>query len=115
MSDHDQTGPNHTHPHTSSDGGVDSDTMTVPPATVVNNGTVDARITGITDEAAEALRHHVEAASGGGNRFLWFIGGFVAALVAGAVAAVLFLVISDQDDDGNLQIEVPAVELDVEP
>lgn len=88
---------------------------TVPPTTVVNSGTVDARITDITDEAAAILHRHAQDASGGGNRFLWFIGGFAAALLAGTVAAVSFLAISDRDDDGNLDLDVPAVELDVDP
>lgn len=89
--------------------------MADAPVTVLNAGTVNARVTEVSDEAAEALRRHVVDASGGGNRFVWFVGGFVAALAAGTVAAVLFLAISDRDDDGDLDIDVPAVELDVEP
>lgn len=69
----------------------------------------------ISPEAAASLRRHVEEASGGGNRFAWFLMGFAAALVAGVVAAVAFLAVSDSDDDGNVQFDVPVVDVDVEP
>ena len=77
-------------------------------------GVVDANVTTISPEAAEALRRHVAEASAGGNRFVWFLLGFAAALVAGAVASVAFLAISDRDDDGNVDVNVPAVEVDVD-
>lgn len=82
--------------------------------TIVPAGIVDARVTTISPEAADELRRQVEAGSGGGNRFVWFLIGFVAALAAGAVASVAFLAVSDADDDGDVDLDVPAVELDVE-
>lgn len=85
-----------------------------PVQTVAPGGVVDARIVTIAPEAAEELRRHVEEASGGGNRFVWFLIGFVAALFAGVVASVAFLAVSDDDDDGNLDLDVPAVEVDVD-
>ncbi len=48
----------------------------------------------------------------GASRFGWFLTGFVAALVSIAVAALVFLVVSDADDDGNINVDVPAVEVD---
>ena len=33
-------------------------------------------------------------------------------MVVGAIALVVFLVVSDSDDDGNIQVDVPAVEVD---
>ena len=41
-----------------------------------------------------------------------FLAGFVTALVLAALAIVVFLVVSDSDDDGNIQLDVPAVEVD---
>ena len=82
--------------------------------TIVGGGVVDARMTAITPEAAEELRRHVADASGGGNRFVWFLLGFVAALLAGVIASVAFLAISDEDDDGGVQLDVPAVDVDID-
>lgn len=44
--------------------------------------------------------------------FWSFVAGFVFALVAGAVAILVFFAVSDADDDGNLQLEVPAVDVE---
>jgi hypothetical protein len=41
-----------------------------------------------------------------------FVAGFVTALVLGALALAVFLVVSDSDDDGNIQVDVPAVDVD---
>lgn len=41
-----------------------------------------------------------------------FLTGFLTAVVLAAVALAVFLVVSDSDDDGNIQIEVPAVDVD---
>jgi hypothetical protein len=41
-----------------------------------------------------------------------FFAGVVTALILGAVALAVFFVISDSDDDGNIQVEVPAVDVD---
>ncbi len=43
-----------------------------------------------------------------------FLAGFLTAVVAGAVAIAVFLVVSDADDDGTLDVEVPAVDVDVD-
>lgn len=41
-----------------------------------------------------------------------FLVGFLAAMVVAALALVVFLVVSDSDDDGNIQVDVPAVNVD---
>lgn len=43
-----------------------------------------------------------------------FVFGFLSALLMGAIAAAAFLVVSDRDDDGNLELDVPAVDVDVD-
>lgn len=43
--------------------------------------------------------------------FWSFLAGFLFALVAGAIALVVFLAVSDADDDGDLQLDVPAVDV----
>lgn len=42
-----------------------------------------------------------------------FIAGFVMAVVLAAIALGAFLVVSDSDDDGNLDVDVPAVDVDI--
>lgn len=90
---------------------------TPPPAEHVEHLHIEsnqAYVAGFSDEALTQLRRHVEDASGGGNRFVWFVYGFVAALLAGVVASFVFLAVSDEDDDGTLDLDVPAVDLDVD-
>lgn len=90
---------------------------TPPPASHVEHMHVEpngAFVTGFSDEAIDHLRRNVEDASGGGNRFVWFVLGFGAALLAGVIASFVFLAVSDEDDDGNVNIDVPAVDLDVD-
>lgn len=41
-----------------------------------------------------------------------FLAGFLTAAVLGALALVVFLVVSDSDDDGDIQIDVPAVNVE---
>ena len=43
-----------------------------------------------------------------------FIAGFVTAAVAAVIGVVAFLAVSDTDDDGNLELDVPAVDVDVD-
>jgi hypothetical protein len=43
-----------------------------------------------------------------------FVAGFLTALVAAAIALAVFLAVSDSDDDGEIQVDVPAVDVDVE-
>ncbi len=43
-----------------------------------------------------------------------FIGGFLTAAVLAAIGFVTFLAVSDSDDDGNLQIDVPAVDVQID-
>jgi hypothetical protein len=43
-----------------------------------------------------------------------FLAGFVAALIAAAIALAVFLAVSDADDDGEIQVDVPAVDVDVD-
>lgn len=38
---------------------------------------------------------------------------FVMAVVLAAVAFGAFLVVSDSDDDGNLDVDVPAIDVDI--
>ena len=59
------------------------------------------------------LRRRLDESSdrGGASRFTWFLIGFVVALASIAVAAVVFLAVSDQDDDGQVELDVPAVDV----
>ncbi len=43
-----------------------------------------------------------------------FIAGFLTAGLVAASAAVVFLAVSDRDDDGNLRLDVPQVDVDVQ-
>jgi hypothetical protein len=43
-----------------------------------------------------------------------FIAGFVTAVIAAAIAFAVFLAVSDADDDGEIQVDVPAVDVDVD-
>ena len=75
---------------------------TPPPAEHVEHLHLEsdqAYVAGFSEDALTQLRRHVADASGGGNRFVWFVFGFVAALLAGAVASFVFLAVSDEDDD----------------
>lgn len=80
----------------------------IPPAANVRT------VPELTDSELTELRRRLDRDpdDGGGNRFGWFLIGFVAALVTILVAAMVFLVVSDRDDDGNIQLDVPSVEVD---
>ncbi|HSP27569.1 MAG TPA: hypothetical protein VLN74_03390 [Ilumatobacteraceae bacterium] len=67
-----------------------------------------------TDSEVAELRRRLDddSSDGGGNRFAWFLIGFVAALLSITVAAVVFLAVSDRDDDGNINLDVPAVNVE---
>ena len=41
-----------------------------------------------------------------------FLAGFLSAILLAAFALAVFLVVSDSDDDGDIRIEVPAVDVD---
>ncbi len=56
----------------------------------------------------------VEREPGRSGWFRPFLAGFLTAVVAGAVAIGVFLVVSDSDDDGTIDVEVPAVDVDVD-
>lgn len=43
-----------------------------------------------------------------------FLAGFVTAVVLAVIAAVVFLAVSDSDDDGEIRLEVPTVDVDVD-
>jgi hypothetical protein len=43
-----------------------------------------------------------------------FIIGFVTAVVLGAIGLVIFLAVSDADDDGEIQLDVPAVDVEID-
>lgn len=96
--------------------GAPSDGPIPPPARMIDIDSVTSRVVvdELSPEAMEQLRLHVEEASGGGNRFVWFLIGFVAALVAGVVASIVFLAVSDEDDDGRLDLDVPNVDVSID-
>lgn len=48
----------------------------------------------------------------GTSRFKWFIIGFLTAFAAIVVAAGVFLAVSDDDDDGQVNLDVPTVDVD---
>ena len=56
-----------------------------------------------------------DASEPGGTRFVWFMAGVAAAVAAAGIAAIAFLAISGADDDGSIELDVPAVEVDVTP
>lgn len=83
----------HTHTPTT----VSEDAAITPVATAAAPPTV------VVQPAAQVTRRfHVGS----------FVAGFVAAVVVAAIALVVFLVVSDSDNDGNIQIDVPAVNVD---
>lgn len=43
-----------------------------------------------------------------------FITGFLTAGLLAAIGAIVFLAVSDRDDDGNIQLDVPAVDVQVD-
>lgn len=67
-----------------------------------------------TESEVTALRRRLDEQpdDSGGNRFGWFLIGFFAALLSITVAAVVFLVVSDRDDDGNINLDVPSVDVE---
>ena len=67
-----------------------------------------------TDREVAELRRRLDDESGdhGGSRFGWFLIGFFAALLSITVAALVFLAVSDTDDDGNINLDVPSVNVE---
>lgn len=49
-----------------------------------------------------------------GFSFGSFLIGVLVTLIAGAIAIGVFLAVSDSDDDGNIQLDVPAVDVDTD-
>jgi hypothetical protein len=43
-----------------------------------------------------------------------FVAGFLTAVIAAAIALAVFLAVSDADDDGEIRLDVPAVDVDVQ-
>jgi len=43
-----------------------------------------------------------------------FLAGFLTASLLAAVGAIVFLAVSDRDDDGNLRLDVPEVDVSVD-
>lgn len=43
-----------------------------------------------------------------------FLAGFLFAALAAAIGAIVFLAVSDRDDDGNINLDVPGVDVDVD-
>lgn len=85
------------HTHTSTPTTVTQDDATAPVATASVPPTVMAQ----PNEQATRTIH-----------FKSFVAGFLVAMVVAALALVVFLVVSDSDDDGNIQVDVPAVDVD---
>lgn len=54
----------------------------------------------------------VQSAEPDKRSFGSFLAGFLTAAALAALALVAFLVVSDSDDDGDIQIDVPAVDVD---
>lgn len=88
MTDHTHTQPET--PTSATEGTVATPVAAAPPTVVVEPSQVETR------------RFHVGS----------FVTGFITAVVVAALALVVFLVVSDSDDDGNIQIDVPAVNVD---
>ncbi len=57
-----------------------------------------------------------EPADGANRGFSFgsFLLGFLTALLAAAIAVGVFLAVSDSDDDGNIELDVPAVDVDID-
>lgn len=74
----------------------------------------DERRRSLTEEEVARLRSKLNDGSldDGASRLKWFLLGFLAALVALVVASIAFLVVSDDDDDGSVDVDVPTVEVD---
>ena len=85
------------HTHTSTPTTVTQDDATAPVATASAPPTVVAQP---TEQATRTIH------------FKSFVAGFLVAMVVAALALVVFLVVSDSDDDGNIQVDVPAVDVD---
>lgn len=64
-----------------------------------------------TDGEVAELRRRLND-NHGSSRLGWFLIGFAAAIASIAVAALVFLAVSDADDDGNINLDVPSVEVD---
>lgn len=96
MTDHIHTDPDHT-------------STTVPDGTVTTAATATPVATeapaAVVVEPAQPIRRFNTGS---------FIAGFVTAIVVAALAFVVFLVVSDSDDDGNIQVDVPAVDVDTD-
>lgn len=67
-----------------------------------------------TESEVAALRRRLDEdpSDSGGNRFAWFLIGFFAALLSITVAALVFLAVSDRDDDGNINLDVPSIDVE---
>lgn len=84
------------------------------PATTAIPVTTARTVPELSDAELTELRRRLEREPehDGGNRFGWFVTGFAAALVCIAVAALVFLAVSDRDDDGNINLDVPSIQVD---
>jgi hypothetical protein len=86
---------------------LQDETTTATPVAVIEPQFTDG-------EVAELRRRlNSDPDQHGASRFGWFLIGFIAALATIAVAALVFLAVSDRDDDGNINLDVPSVEVDV--
>ncbi len=65
-----------------------------------------------SDTEVAELRRRLDETPDDHSRFAWFLIGFVAAILAIAAAALVFLAVSDADDDGNINLDVPAVDVE---
>lgn len=61
-----------------------------------------------SSDGTEIHHHHHETTRSFGS----FLMGVLVTLVAGAIALVAFLVVSDADDDGSIDLDVPSVDVD---
>jgi len=94
---------------------MEDETLQQEPATYAAPVAVQTAPPFTDGEVAELRRRlNDDTDEHGAGRFGWFLVGFFAALASIAVAALVFLAVSDRDDDGNIDLDVPAVEVDVD-
>ncbi len=89
-------------------------TQTSTPTTVTQDGTTAPIATAPVVTASAPPTVVVQPTERATRTFHFgsFVAGFLAAMVVAALALAVFLVVSDSDDDGNIQVDVPAVEVD---
>lgn len=83
-----------------------TETPTHTETTIVETPDEDGN--GVTREVIKEIHHHHEET----RTMRGFIAGVVTTILAAALALGAFLLVSDSDDDGSIELEVPSVEAD---